>query len=525
MNVPDAVSVAAPGTGGIGGTETGRHVRLNLLMALRLAELANMLGLNLSLGSLRTIGIVGAALCGLVVFGASSVGAAFAADVLGPTAVMSYPVSVLILVMVYSGVAALLGELLSRFRYSVSGHASRGLFRALDIPATLVFLVYAAPRTAAHCIFWVLVGLGAGTGLTVSGAIRFASVPGPIVWLALTCIPLALGLATTVVGLLNANRPTDAPPRRTTLMGLSILTGGLLGIGITRWLILPKISSTSGAPLTDAHALLFLGAVGSTAVLAAAGVMTAVLWRRLRSSSFRTTTTWRPAYRLRLGGGLILGWTHMLTAQRRPGWRYRVELRLLGAVLGFTAAVAAARFAGLPPMSVWVADDTIASTVGPTVGFISVMFGLTVSELVLGDLGPYAYGPHLRHAVESGVPVRTAVLAQAFALALPVAALTTVLGIGVTLIIGKPVVTPLAVGLGALGAAVVAAYLFPPPRAADGTPTESLFTGVTTLLLAALPIAIPLTFPTASPWFTPVGAALLAGGAIVCLRRQLTSLS
>lgn len=523
--MPEAVSRAAPTADGTSAAGAGKLARLNLLVALRLAEFANALGLNLSLSSLRVIGVVGAALSGLVVFGASSVGAGLAVDLLGPTAVMSYPVTALILAMVYSGIAALLGELLSRFRYSVSGHANRALFRALDIPATLVFLVYAAPRTAVHCLFWALVGLGSAVGLTVSGAIGSASVPGPLVWIALFCTPVALGLVTTAVGLLNASRPADAPPRRTTLIGLSTLAGSLAGAGTTYWLVLPGLSSAGEALLTDGHTLLVPGAVGSTAVLAVGAATTAALWRRLRSSSFRTTAAWTPTYRLRLPGGLILAWTRMLSAQRLPGWRYRVELRVLGAVLGICAAVIGARFAGLPPLTAWGSDDAMASAIEPTIGFISVMFGLTVSELVLGDLGPYAYGQHLRHAIESGVPVRAAVLAQAFALALPVVTLSTALGVGMTVLLGRPVATPLIVGLGTLGAAVVAAYLFPPPRAADGTPTESLFTGIATLLLAALPIAVPLTFPAASPWFTPVGAALLTGGAIVCLRRQLTCLS
>lgn len=499
--------------------------RLRLVIDLRLIEFANALGLTMSLTMLRR-GTALAVLVGtLVVPAAAAAGAVLAGNSLDTVKLERYVLGPVLLLMVYTGVASLLAETLGRFRHSVSGHPNRSFFRALDIPATTIYLVYALPRTAGPGLLWLLVGAGVGAGFSLSDAYDGSSNAPAMIWTALLCVPVALGLATSAAGLYAASHRGSTQPRLWKAAALTIPAGLTLGAAVT-WLILPLLQSTAAS---QGSGPLSLPALTFPALILLATCASAMipLWGRLRRISFPAEAHPAQSHKFPRFGPAGMRWARILSDQRLSGWRYLVQVRITAALLGGIAALGAALLSGAPTLSTTslLEPGLFEDLVLPTIAFSAVLFGVTLADLTINDIGPHAYGRHLRTAVESGAEVRTAVTAQLLAVVAPVAALSALLAGGTSLLLGFAVFSPFVLGVGAVAAALIAETLFPPPRAADGTAAESIFTGLATLVLAALPAAIPLSFPAADPWFMPLGVAALLGGATVCLRKHITSLS
>lgn len=500
----------------------GWWTRLELLIDLRCAELANALGLSWRLSSLkRVLAAAAAALCLAVPaagYGFARIFAVLSTEVPAPALLVPLAASLVLL----SGLSLFFAEALGRYRNAVSGHPNRAYFRALDVPASLVHLVYVVPRALGAAGFWALLGCGGIAGLLAATADR-AWVPAAIAVMVLQ--PLLWLAGTLLVSLRQAGNVLGAGVPFGAGLAAAVMIGASSGL-VLALVLLPRLSpGGSVQPVSP----VVPGQEHGTALVAAMVVTLlglAVLgrseWRRLRFRSFRVETAAVPARQPRLGRSAGWYWFRLLLSQRARSWRRRVEDRLGWALAGIVCALAAARAAGAPDLA--VLPGAAASSIVLAAAFGSAMLGLTGAEMTLGDLGRRACGGRLRAAVETGAPLRTAVAVHFATLLAPTVLLGALAAAAVSLVLGRIDVSALVIAAGAGAGTIIAERLFPPPRTVDGGAGESLATALAALLLGGIPPVWLLSAPTLSIWLTPLSAAALLGGALWCAHRNLTVL-
>lgn len=503
----------------------GWWTRLELLIDLRCAELANALGLSWRLSSLKRVLVVAAAALCLAVpaagYGFARIFAVLSTEVPAPALLVPLAASLVLL----SGLSLVFAEALGRYRNAVSGHPNRAYFRALDVPASLVHLVYVVPRVLGAAGFWVLLGCGGIAGLLAATADRAwvpAAIAGmvlqPLLWLPGTLL-VSLRQAGNVLG---AGVPFGAGLAAAATLGAS--SGLVLAL-----VLLPRLSPGGSVQPVSPVVPGQEHGTALTAVMAVTLLGLAVLgwsaWRRLRFRSFRVETAAVPARQPRLGRSAGWYWFRLLLSQRARSWRRRVEDRLGWALAGIVCALAAARAAGAPDLAgLGALPGAAASNIVLAAAFGSAMLGLTGAEMTLGDLGRRACGDRLRAAVEIGAPLRTAVAVHFATLLAPTVLLGTLAAAAVSLVLGRIDVSALVIAAGAGAGTIIAERLFPPPRTVDGGAGESLATALAALLLGGIPPMWLLSAPALSMWLTPLSAAALLGGALWCAHRNLTVL-
>lgn len=512
-----------------------RRVQLALLADLRCAELANALGLAWKLSNLKRVLVLGTAALMVLVpaaaFGFARLFALVSTQVPGPALLVPLA-TVLVLA---SGAGLLWSEVMGKYRTSVSGHPNITFFRALDIPAVLVHAVYVVPRLGLAMGFWFLAGSGSLAGLLSSGP---AGPWLPVAVAGMLLQPVLWFSAALLASLWFAGRNPAS--------GLGFGLGAVFALaagGAVGWLVaglLPRFAARTpgGSPAgvlpapspdvpgQDYGLVAVLAVAGAVVLLAALSIVAA---RELRSRSFLLAAAGRGNSRPGRGpvtGNLAWFWLRALGRQRVAGWRKLAENRtgwvlcaLIGVLLALrlTGAWDRAGFGGfLAPLQ---------AAAFPTVALAAVVLGIGVAELTLGDLSRRVVGPALRAAVELGAPLRTAAAVHAASLFGPgllVGALASVL---VGLLLGWPhMAFPVIVAAGACAGSILAEQIFPPPRTVDGGAGESVATALASLILATLPAIWTLVLPDFSLILTPLTAAALLGGALWCVRRNLTTL-
>jgi hypothetical protein len=161
----------------------------------------------------------------------------------------------------------------------------------------------------------------------------------------------------------------------------------------------------------------------------------------------------------------------------------------------------------------------------PTVALASVVLGIAVAELTLGDMSQRVVGPALRAAVELGAPLRTAAAVHAASLFGPSMVAGALASVLAGLLLGWTfAVMPVVVAAGACAGSILGEHIFPPPRMVDGGAGESVATALASLMLATIPAIWTLVLPDLSLVLLPLSAAALLGGALWCVRRNLTTL-
>lgn len=503
----------------------GPWSRIQLLIDLRCAELANALGLTWRLTSLRrilTVAVV--ALCAAVPaagYAFARIFALLSVDVPAPALLLPLMTSLAFM----SGLGLFFAEALGRYRNAVSGHPNRAYFRALDIPAALVHTVYVVPRLVGAAGFWVLLGAGAIAGLV---SVQDHSDWLPVALAGMILQPMLWMTGTLLISLRLAGNSVDVGARFSTGVACAALAGTCAGL-VVSWIIIPRLPR--GGTIPSASADVPGQDLGATpAVLLAILILVLALlcgneMRRLRSRSFRLDGADATHRSLRLGRSAGWYWFRLMLRQRRRSWRKRVEDRLGWALTGAACALGAGRLSGaversgldfLPPAA--------AAHIMLAAGFGGALLGLACAETTLGDLGRQVHGKTLRAALELGAPLRVAVTVHVTALLAPTVLLGLLASAVASLLLGRVEPVPLVVAVGACAGSIIAERLFPPPRTVDGGAGESLVTAMAALILGSLPVVWLAVAPALAVWFTPFFAAALLGGALWCAHRNLTVL-
>lgn len=503
----------------------GPSGRLQLLIDLRCAELANALGLTWRLVSLqRALVIALAGLCAALPalgYGFARFFSVLSTDVAAPALL----IPLLTFLPFMSGLGTFFAESMGRYRNAVSGHPNRAYFRALDIPAVLVHAVYVVPRIAGAAGFWVLAGGGAIAGLlSVSSHQTWL----PVAVAGILLQPMAWMATAYLVSLRLAGNSAASGVTFGAGAGAAAAIGVAGGLLFSR-VLLPRLPRGGSMPAASSDVPAEELGAALAATMALLTLVVAVLsWpqrRRLRSLSF-TVDPQLPAARVpRLGRSQGWYWFRLMRGQRRHSWRKRVEDRIGWVLMGAACALAAARLTGAAQLAgVEGVPAGAAANVLVAAGVSGALLGLACAETTLGDLGPRVFGGALRAAVELGAPVRTAVVVHGGALLAPAVLLGFMASTLASLMLGRVEPLPLAAAAGAGAGSIIAERLFPPPRTVDGGAGESLATAMAALILGGVPVGWMLLAPALAVFLTPLSAAALLGGALWCIRRSLTVL-
>jgi hypothetical protein len=506
------------------------RARLGLLIDLRIAELANALGLRYRMLNLRRLIVVVLAGLGVAIpaigFAAVRLFAVVAPDV--PASALIIPLVALLAGISLSGV--LLAETVGKYRDAVSHHPNRHYFRSLDIPVHLVHLVYVVPRLAAALALWLLLALGIIIGLLSS--------EGPGTWLTIGVVllggvPVACVLGALSYSLYRAGAQHRRPAHRGFALSLFVVVGALLGATggqVISSLGLPTGDTeetmetpSSTVPGQDSAAIFMIVVVP---VVIALSCLCAVQYTRLQRRLFVIDSAAMSAAPLRSTTPLILQWPMLLWAQRQGSWRHKAEFRCLGTLLAVVTALVVLALMGAPMLDDLLAGDpTVDDRVRMIICFGSALLGVSIAEFTTGDIGRYRMGPALRHAVELGAPVPLTTAAHAIALTGPALLCGMLATTAASLALGGPWLLPLLLTAGGCCAALVADRILPPPRAADGTTGEGIATPLAGVLMAGLPPVWLVALPQAAPIITPLTVTALVLGGIWCTRLNLVRLS
>ncbi|WP_045730012.1 hypothetical protein [Pseudarthrobacter chlorophenolicus] len=522
---------------GPAGPVRGRtRVQLALLADLRCAELANALGLAWKLSNLKRVLALAVAALAVVIpaaaFGFARIYALVSTQV--PAPALLVPLTTV--VVLTSGAGLLWSEVMGKYRTSVSGHPNIKFFRSLDIPAVLVHAVYVVPRLGLATGFWLLVGGGLLAGL-LSGEAAGPWLPIAVAGMLLQ--PLLWFAAALLASLWFAGRN----PARGLGFGLgavfAVSAGGTVGAVAAG--LLPRLAasndgrgpSTAGAPLAASRDVPGQE-YGPAAVLAIAGavvLMTAlsiVAARALSRRSFILAAAGpgRGPSAGATAGNLAWFWLRALNHQRAAGWRKLAENRIGWVLCALIGVLLSLRLTGAWDRAGF--GDLLVPLQGaafPTVALASVVLGIAVAELTLGDMSRRVVGPALRAAIELGAPLRTTAAVHAASLFGPSMVAGALASVLAGLLLGWTfAVMPVVVAAGACAGSILGEHIFPPPRMVDGGAGESVATALASLMLATIPAIWTLVLPDLSLVLLPLSAAALLGGALWCVRRNLTTL-
>lgn len=502
---------------------------MGLLIDLRVAELANALGLRSRLLNLKRLLLAGLAGLTLAIpalgFITARLFSWISTDV--PASALLVPLVALLSAMSLAGI--LLAEIVGKYRDAVCLHPNRNYFRSLDIPIHRVHLVYVVPRLGAALGFWLLTSAGIIIGLL--------SAEGPGSWLPIAVVllgimPLTCVLLALAYSLFRAGQQYHRPVKQPLLLALFAAVGvvlGLiggqllsaLGVGIVTEQDLDAPSST--VPGHESAGMLI--AVAIPLLLILFGVcLTRFL--RLRNRSFLIHhSAIHPVPLLRMLP-LIVAWPALLWAQRHESWRRKAESRCIGVLLSLVTALLVLTAQGLPVLGELLTGrpETL-DQIRIFLGFGSALLGVSIAEFTIGDIGRYRMGPHLRHAVELGAPAGLTAVIHAIALLGPALLCGLLTTIAAAVALGGPWAFPLLLTLGGSCACLVADRLVPPPRAADGTAGEGIATAMAGVLLASLPAGWLVAAPQAAIVLTPLTVTVLLLGGLWCTWLNLTRMS
>ncbi|MDR1513489.1 MAG: hypothetical protein LBS56_08420 [Propionibacteriaceae bacterium] len=431
-------------------------------------------------------------------------------------------------------------ELVSQRRRTVVQAPNRELFKAWDIEARDVLVVYRFGSLTS--LFGLLLAC-----LTVATVVSPPSGPRSVAAAVLAWTSAGAGwLAALAVAARNARIVPAATPRPViAVLGLASVGWGAAVGGLIR-------SGAVGGPVESAFptaALVGASVVGGLAV-AAALIGLAWQWRRLAISPW-SLTAGRPRHRRRdqspdstagLRSAASSAVPHparatntrlselwaALWAAVRGTWQART-LRTLALALGVVlGAATGARLAGVRPV-VLAGDLNLAGlNVGTGEGVVrtsllyaAVLVAITLFELIVPTVGAGRLWRHLRWLWEAGVSEGRAALALLGLAVVPALATGVAIDAGVVLIVGDLGLSASLVCVAMVGGGLLADAAFPPPGNTDGTSVTSMVTFVSAAALAA-PVVAALYFQFPSHRLAAgAGLALILAGAWRCLKKRV----
>jgi hypothetical protein len=494
-------------------TATGLRNTADFLLYERL----NALGWNMPLPVFRVLCLAGAAAVIPVLLAVALLGSLLlhrTTDLPGPVLAGGF-----LLVNLYGGGVYLLREVFSRRRHTVSGSPNEDFYRALDIRARDVFLVYCAARIL--CFHAAL--------LTVDAAFLFVfrdSLAGPLT-AGLIGVPLALCAVTLAVSARLATRAGTAGtagPGAFAALGPVVLVTGLatgmlldgLGDGGT-----PGVDAHTGTgvvePLTLAVTVVCAGLAAAALLRLARDVRRldreAFALRPAARSATRPAMTFRPR-RLPL---LPVLHRHFTTSRTAPMIKRTYAVLLMAVLL--LAGVHASGSGALPLPG--AAERPLTRT-AVALGFVLLLGAV---ELVLATSGPTALAPQFRFAWENLLSHRhiaaSAALyynAHAVLLATGVAAVAGLLNGAV------PWHLPF-LGLGVMSASLIAESLASAPkRLVDGTSAPGVFVACVSIGLALPALAGSTAHSLPPRLLAALYSVCLFTGAITCIGRRIRTL-
>jgi hypothetical protein len=422
--------------------------------------------------------------------------------------------AVVCLANLYVGAAYVFREMFSRRRFVVANSPNTALFRALDVPAREVLIVYCGFRATAFGV--------ALLAADVCFVLVFAPVLGlpPLGYAAILAVPVATYLATVAAAASSAGRRTRPRPiGRWTVAAL----GGLsfaLGYATGRLVVGPigeagLAASFSRGQLSTLVAV--LGA-GSVVVGGLAATRLVVALRRVARHSFEiqaaTRTVPTARRRTRASGPRLVAILHRELA---GSWPYSL-LRKAGAVL--VAVLLASLGLAVSASSVVPLDhlpDRLFTAFHATV--FAVFLG--TAELVLMVVGPVTLSRQLRFAWENHLShwhIAAAVLGYAL---LPVTVFAADAVATLAVWTGVVSLGPLSCAVAVVSGALVAESTLTPRSNVDGTSAPDLVNALVSLVLAA-PVLLALSLHSIpGEVLAIVYSACLAGGAVICLGRRI----
>ncbi|SDE21036.1 hypothetical protein [Glycomyces harbinensis] len=490
--------------------------RFGAVLDFRHLELVTALRLPMGLRPFQ-IGYGGAVLFGFAILAAASAaGFALSNALLSERAASAQGLLVVLGVgNLYIGGGYLLREAFSGRRFQVSNSSNTALFRALDLSARDVLIVYCGLRITGYFAAVALVD-----AMFLNAFASRLDLAGATV-AAVFAVPAAAWAATFAVAARSARRSVRPTVHRpwavpalvalafsATWATSALLIEPMLDAGPVAW-----IARSGPGAFTTALAL------ACTAIGAAALVVAALDVRRLSAESFPIQQT-APPRTIRGAAPRSLTGVLALELRRSP---YYVPVRRSVAVL---VAVLAAGVGVLASGATWLPLPSVPERTAFVLTAVALATALGLAELVLRAIGPVTYTAQYRFAYESGRSSRSVALGAIICCALPVALMGMAVDAVAVVAAGAQAAPGAATSAAvtAVAAALVAETVIAPPRNADGTLAPNLVGAVLAMVVAA-PVLLPFSFAL------PAGQALagaysicLLGGAFACVERRIRSL-
>ncbi|UUN27772.1 hypothetical protein [Streptomyces sp. FIT100] len=432
-----------------------------------------------------------------------------------------------LLANLYAGGVYLLREAFSRRRHSVSGSPNEHFFRALDIRARDVFLVYCAARIVHfHAALF-----------TVDAAFLCVfreSLAGPLTP-GLICVPLVLcALTLAVSARLAARADSTAAAAGPGVHATVALVVFATGLATGALLDAPGAAGTAGArgrgggvgsgTGTGLVELLALGVTVVCATLAAAALLSCMRdCRRLDGSAFAIRPSGRsatvPAMAFRPARLPLLPVVHRhFTSSRTYPMIRRAYAALLTAVLLLAGVHASG--SGLLPLP--AGAERLVTRTAVALGFVLL---LGCVELVLATSGPTALGPQFRSAWENLLSHRHVAVSATLYYTAHAVLLAAGVAAAAGLVSGTVLWQLPFLGLGVMSASLIAESLASAPRQlVDGTSAPGVFVACVSIGLALPALVGSTAQPLSLRLLTAFYSVCLFGGAITCIGRRIRTL-
>ncbi|MCD0445730.1 hypothetical protein LO763_19155 [Glycomyces sp. A-F 0318] len=490
--------------------------RFGAVLDFRHLELLTALRLSTGLRPFQTA-LGGAVLLGFALLAAASAAAfALANALLAEHAASAQGLLVVLGVAnLYAGGGYLLREAFSGRRFQVSNSPNTAFFRALDLSARDVLVVYCGIRITGYF-----------AAVAVVDAMFLAAFaprldPSAATVAAVLAVPAAAWAATNAVAARSARRSVRPAVHRPWAVPGLVALAFAAAWATSALLVEPMLDAGPAAWLGrgDAGAFTTALALASAAVGAAALIAAAVDVRRLSAESFPIQQV-PPARAYR--GAAPRSLIGVLAAELRRSPFY-VPVRRSVAV---AAAVLAAGLGALASGAAWLPLQAVPDRTAFGIAAVALATALGTAELTLRAVGPVTYSAQYRFAYEAGRSSRSVALAAVAVCALPAALMGIVLDAAAAVAAGAAAAPGAATSAAAAAAAaaLVAETTTRPPRNADGTLAPNLVGAVLAMVLAA-PVLLP--FSSALPAGRAMAGAYticLLGGAFACVERRIRAL-
>ncbi|MGW8954721.1 hypothetical protein [Streptomyces sp. NPDC055709] len=498
---------------------SGLHNAVDFLLFERL----NGLGWAMPLSVFRMLCATGGVLILPVLLAAALFGARLmhrTTDLPGPAMLTCF-----LLANLYAGGVYLLREAFSRRRHSVSGSPNELFFRALDMRARDVFIVYCATRIVRFHAALLSVDVA-------FLAVYRDSLAG-FLTVGLACVPLtlcALTLAVSARLARCAGSTTAAGPGTLTALGLVAFATGMATGSLLNGTRTGGTASTDGgwAETVGSGASLAGPLTLSVAAVCAVSTVVALVYfvrdyRRLDRDAFairpsgRTTTV--PAMAIWPAQLPLFPVVHRHFASSRT---YPMVKRTYAALLTVVLLLAGVRSSGSGLLPLPGGAEQPLTRTAVALGFVLL---LGCAELVLATSGPIALGPQFRFAWENLLSHRRVSVSATLYYTTHAVLLAVGVAAAASLVIGTVLWQLPFLGLGAMSASLIAESLASSPkRLVDGTSTPGVFVACVSIGLALPALAGIAAHPHSLRLLAAFYSVCLFGGAITCIGRRIRTL-